>query len=96
MYAPLGNFFFVTGISVGRGVGLGVGAGLFVRAEQGGKLEMRTVVLGEYNMMLDTYEDLEGLTEDDFIAFPDYELCQPGVATTHDAPSPEETESEVG
>ena len=68
----------------------------YVWAEKSGKLEMRTVVLGEYNMMLDTYEVLEGLTEDDFIAFPDYELCQPGAATTHDAPSPEEMESEVG
>ena len=68
----------------------------YVWAEKSGKLEMRTVVLGEYNMMLDTYEVLEGLTEDDFIAFPDYELCQPGAATTHDAPAPEEMESEVG
>ena len=68
----------------------------YVWAEKSGKLEMRTVVLGEYNMMLDTYEVLEGLTEDDFIAFPDYELCQPGVSTTHDAPAPEEMESEVG
>ena len=68
----------------------------YVWAEKSGKLEMRTVVLGEYNMILDTYEVLEGLTEADFIAFPDYELCQPGVATTHDAPSPEEMESEVG
>ena len=67
----------------------------YVWAENKGKLEMRTVVLGEYNMMLDTYQILEGLTEDDYIAFPDYELCQPGAATTHDAPSAEETEGEV-
>ena len=67
----------------------------YVWAENKGKLEMRTVVLGEYNMMLDTYQILEGLTEDDYIAFPDYELCQPGAATTHDAPVPEETEGEV-
>ena len=49
----------------------------------------------EYNMMLDTYEILEGLTEDDYIAFPDPELCQAGAITTHDAPAPEETEGEV-
>ena len=67
----------------------------YVWAENAGKLEMRTVVLGEYNMMLDTYEVLEGLTEEDYIAFPDPELCQPGAATTHDAPAPEATEGEV-
>ena len=67
----------------------------YVWAENKGKLEMRTVVVGEYNMMTDTYQILEGLTEDDYIAFPDYELCQPGVATTHDAPSAEETEGGV-
>ena len=67
----------------------------YVWAEKDGKLEKRTVVLGEYNMMLDTFEILEGLTEEDYIAFPDPELCQPGVATTHDAPVLEETEGEV-
>ena len=67
----------------------------YVWAENKGKLEMRTVVLGEYNFMTDTYEVLEGLTEDDYIAFPDPELCQPGAATTHDAPAEEETEGEV-
>ena len=67
----------------------------YVLAENKGKLEMRTVVIGEYNMMTDTYQILEGLTEDDYIAFPDYELCQPGVATTHDAPSAEEMEGGV-
>ena len=67
----------------------------YVWAENAGKLEKRTVVVGEYNMMLDTFEILEGLTEDDYIAFPDPELCQSGVATTHDAPTPEETEGEV-
>ena len=67
----------------------------YVWAENSGKLERRTVVLGDYNMMLDTYQVLEGLTEEDYIAFPDPELCQPGAATTHDAPAPEETEGEV-
>ena len=67
----------------------------YVWAENNGKLEMRTVVLGEYNPMLDTYQVVEGLTEDDYIAFPDPELCQVGATTTHDAPAVEETEGEV-
>ena len=67
----------------------------YVWAEKNGKLEQRTVVLGEYNMMLDTYEILEGLSEDDYIAFPDPELCKAGVPTTHDAPSGEVAESEA-
>ena len=55
----------------------------YVWAENGRKLEKRTVTLGEYNMMQDTYEILEGLTGEDFIAFPDPESCAPGVPTTH-------------
>ena len=34
-------------------------------------------------MMQDTYEILEGLTAEDFIAFPDPESCASGVPTTH-------------
>ena len=56
----------------------------FVWAENRNKLTKRPVELGEYNMMMDTYEILSGLTEDDYIAFPDYELCREGVPTTHD------------
>lgn len=67
----------------------------YVWVENKGKLEMRTVVLGEYNPMLDTYQITEGLTEADYIAFPDPELCHAGAATTHDAPTMEETEGEV-
>ena len=67
----------------------------YVWAENKGKLEKRTVTLGEYNMMNDTVAVLEGLTEVDFIAFPDPELCVVGAPTTHeqveDAP-----EGEVG
>ena len=62
----------------------------YVWAEQRGKLEKRTVTLGEYNGMLDTYEILEGLTEEDYIAFPDAELCQEGAPTTHDYVAEEE------
>ena len=35
-------------------------------------------------MMTDTYEVLDGLTAEDYIAFPDAELCREGVPTTHD------------
>lgn len=56
----------------------------YVWAENRNKLEKRPVTLGEYNMMNDTYQILEGLTEDDFIAFPDPAVCQVGAATTHD------------
>lgn len=56
----------------------------YVWAEKRGKLEKRPVTLGDYNGMLDTFEILEGLTEEDYIAFPDGELCQEGAPTTHD------------
>jgi len=49
-----------------------------------GRLEKRAVTLGEYDPMTDTYEILEGLTEEDFIAFPDEELCSEGAPTTHE------------
>ena len=55
----------------------------YVWAENHNKLEKRPVTLGEYNMMNDTYEILEGLTEADYIAFPDGELCHEGAPTTH-------------
>ena len=55
----------------------------YVWAEDRNKLEKRPVTLGEYNMMQDTYEIIEGLTEEDFIAFPDAELCKAGAPTTH-------------
>ena len=58
----------------------------YVWAEKNGELEKRTVTLGEYNFMMDTMEVLEGLTEEDYIAFPDGELCVPGAPTTHDQP----------
>ena len=68
----------------------------YVWAEDRGKLEKRAVVLGEYNFMNDTMEILEGLTEEDYIAFPDMELCQVGVPTTHDQLAEEAGEGEVG
>lgn len=66
----------------------------YVWAEKRGKLEKRTVTVGEYNGMLDTYEILEGLTEEDYIAFPDEEICTVGASTTHDQIAEEELEAE--
>ena len=37
-------------------------------------------------MMNDTYEILSGLTQEDYIAFPDYELCVEGAPTTKTEP----------
>ena len=67
----------------------------YVWADKNGKLEKRTVELGEYDMMNDGFEILSGITEEDFIAFPDYELCQEGAPTTKVAPAVE-AESGVG
>ena len=58
----------------------------YVWAEKNGKLEKRGVITGEYNYMLDTMEILQGLTEEDYIAFPDGELCVEGAATTRTEP----------
>ncbi len=67
---------------------------VYVWAEKRGKLEKRPVTLGEYNPMQDTWEVTEGLTEEDYIAFPDPQLCQEGVPTTRDQVV-QETEGEV-
>jgi len=64
----------------------------YVWAENKGELEKRTVTLGEYNAMLDSMEIVEGLTEADYIAFPDPELCVEGAATTHNEPAAAEGE----
>ena len=68
----------------------------YVWAEDaGGKLEKRTVTLGEYNMMTDSYPVMDGLTADDFIAFPDPELCVVGAPVTHEFVMEEEPAPEV-
>ena len=66
----------------------------YVWAERSGKLEKRTVVIGEMNFMQNTVEILEGLTEDDYIAFPDPEVCVEGAPTTHNE-SADQSEGEV-
>jgi len=68
----------------------------YVWAEKKGKLEERDVILGEYNPMNDTQQITAGLTEDDYIAFPDSELCREGAPTTREAPKEEQApEGEV-
>lgn len=57
----------------------------YVWVEKGAKLDKRTVTVGEYDYMRDTYPILDGLAESDFIAFPD-ESCISGAATTHTQP----------
>lgn len=42
------------------------------------KLERREITLGDYDEMTDAYAVLTGLTEDDYVAFPD-ETLQPGM-----------------
>lgn len=54
----------------------------FIWADHNGKLEKRMVELGEYNFMKDTYPILSGLTEEDYVAFPDEEVCKEGAPTT--------------
>ena len=40
-----------------------------------GKLEKRSITLGEYNTETDTYPVTDGLTAEDYIAFPDETLA---------------------
>ncbi len=64
----------------------------YVWAEKRDKLEKRVVTLGTLNDMMGTVEVLEGLTEEDYLAFPDPELCREGAATTHAMPVEEASE----
>lgn len=61
------------------------------------RLEKRTVTLGAYNEILDTYEITDGLTGEDYIAFPDETLCKSGMPVTREIPEEGAVgESEVG
>ena len=60
-----------------------------------GKLEKRTVTLGTYNEETDFYDVTQGLSETDYIAFPDEELCKPGVAVSHTPVISEEGDGEM-
>ena len=66
----------------------------YVWAEKNGKLEKRTVTLGEYDAMTDVQKITDGLSVDDYIAYPDPELCVSGAPTTRDLVV-EETEALV-
>lgn len=61
-----------------------------------GKLEKRVVTLGAPNDMMGTVSIIEGLTETDYVAFPDGELCQEGAPTTHEVIAVEEAAVEGG
>ncbi len=67
--------------------------GFWVWAEKDGKLEQRKVTAENYNELTNTYEIIEGLLPEDYIAFPE-EGMQSGSPTTHNAPEPSETEWE--
>lgn len=85
-----------SGIPVGSAfVGYEEDGTAFVWAEKRGKLEKRTVTLGEYNPMTDTQEILSGISLEDYIAFPD-ETCQEGASTTREQPADVETEAAEG
>ena len=75
----------VSGVSVGSAfIAYNEDGSAYVWAESRGRLEKRPVTLGDYNPMQDTYLVTEGLTEEDYIAFPDPQLCQEGAPTTRD------------
>ncbi len=57
----------------------------YVWADNGkGKLEKRTVTLGQYDEMNDAYEITEGLTLTDYIAFPEESLTEGQVTEKYD------------
>ena len=58
-------------------------------ADSRDKLEKRAVTLGNYNIDADSYEIMEGLTLDDYIAYPDAS-CKAGAAVRY--PGEEEPE----
>ena len=59
----------------------------YVWAENQGRLEKRNVVLGDIKEMTGLISVLEGLTAEDYIAFPDPALCREGAPTTHAMPA---------
>lgn len=50
-----------------------------------GKLEKRTLELGDYDPNQDAYEVLSGLAETDYVAFPDETLCVEGAPVSRQA-----------
>ena len=70
------------------------GVTAYVWAEERGKLRKRSVTVGETDPMSGAVEILSGLTEDDYIAFPDPAVCVEGASTTHENVAPETTAPE--
>ena len=68
----------------------------YVWAEKNGKLEKRAVTLGDYNPETDVQQITEGLSYDDYIAYPDADLCKPGAPTTHDQPVEDTDSGDMG
>ena len=67
----------------------------YVWADNGqGRLEKRTVELGEYDGMLDVYQILSGLSETDYVAFPDEAVCVEGAPTTKTQQTAQKTQQE--
>ena len=64
----------------------------YVWAENQGRLEKRSIVLGDMDDMAGLISVREGLTAEDFIAFPDPAFCREGATTTHSAPVEESAE----
>lgn len=58
----------------------------YVWAEKNGKLEKRTVTLGAYDDVTGTYAVTDGLSEADYVAYPD-ENCVEGAGTTREKPA---------
>ena len=69
----------------------------YVWAEDKGRLEKRTVTVGEEDPMTGTVSILEGLSLEDYIAFPDSGICAVGAPTTHEyVPDDEPDEEPAG
>ncbi len=67
----------------------------YVWADNGqGRLEKRTVELGEYDGMSDVYQILSGLSETDYVAFPDEAVCVEGAPTTKTQQTAQKTQQE--
>lgn len=60
--------------------------GFWVWAEKDGKLEKRTVTVGTFDEAYNTYEILDGLAAEDYIAFPE-DGMEEGDPTTHTMPT---------
>lgn len=64
-------------------------------ADSSDKLEKRTVVLGNYNIDADSYEIMEGLSLEDYIAYPDAS-CKAGAKVRYPGEEDPEAPAEEG